>query len=106
MNAVIFQSYKWIKKAVLCLDSKASVPTEIQVLRQASKICVVKRDFVKAKFLMYQALARAESYYGPGYYKLASLLQDFGFYLLNSDNIEQSASVYNVNIYSLFNKGG
>lgn len=79
-----------------CLHDRVAIPTVIQVLRQAAKVCVVRRDFVKAKYLMHQALARAEQHYGSGYYKLAGLLLDFGFYLLNSDHIEQSVSVYQV----------
>ncbi len=79
-----------------CLHEKIPVSTQIQVLRQASKVCVVIRDFARAKFLIYQALARAEQHYGSGYYKLAGVLLDFGFFLLNSDNIESSVSVYEV----------
>lgn len=88
------ESYRWIKEAIRCLHEKISTPTVIQVLRQAAKVCVIKRDFVKAKYLMHQTLAMAEQHYGSGYYKLAGLLRDFGFYLLYSDHIEQSVRVY------------
>ena len=76
------------------LHEKLPVSTVVQVLRQASKVYVMKRDFSKAKRLMYQALSRAYQYYGPENYRLAALLLDFGFYLLNSDQIKQSVVVY------------
>lgn len=76
------------------LHEKLPIPIIVQVLEQASKVCVVKRDFNKAKYLIYQALSRAVRYYGPENHKLAALLLDFGFYLLNSDQIEQSVVVY------------
>lgn len=96
INVITLQSYRWIKEAIRCLHEKISTPTVIQVLRQAAKVCVIKRDFVKAKYLMHQTLAMAEQHYGSGYYKLAGLLRDFGFYLLYSDHIEQSVRVYQV----------
>lgn len=90
------QSHKWIKKAINCLHERTAISTQIQVLRQASKVHIVKRDFNKAKFFIHQALARAEQHYGSGYYKSVGLLLDFAFYLLNSDNIEQSVAIYEV----------
>lgn len=78
------------------LNDATPVSTQIQVLRQASRVCVVRHDFTKAKYLIHQALARAHQFYGSNHYRLGGLLIDFGFYLLNSDNIEQSVSVYRV----------
>lgn len=78
------------------LNHATPVSTQIQVLRQASRVCVVRHDFANAKYLIHQALARADQFYGSNHYKLGGLLIDFGFYLLNSDNIEQSVTVYRV----------
>jgi len=96
------QSNKWIQKAMDQLHEKLPITIIVQVLGQASKVCVVKRDFNKAKYLMYQALSRAHLYYGSGNPKLAALLLDFGFYLLNSDQIEQSVVVYWVRNFQIF----
>lgn len=79
-----------------CLNRKTSLPTQIHVLRQASKVCVVKRDYVKAKFLIQQAIIRANEYYGSTHYELASVLIDLGFYLLNADKTAASADAYKV----------
>ena len=77
------------------------VGTVIDVLRQASKACVVKRKFQRAALLIKQAVARAIDTYGFKHPKYADTLLDFGFYLLNYDSISHSVTVYNVSEISV-----
>ena len=101
---ILLQSHKWIQKAMNQLHDELPVSIIVDVLRQASRVCVVKRDFNKAKYLIYQALGRASQHYGPESYKMAALQIDFGFYLLNSDQIEHCVTVYRVRNAVVFRK--
>lgn len=69
----------------------------IDVLRQASKSCVVKRRFVQAELLIRHAVALASKNYvidnHPCY---SDSLMDYGYYLLNYDSIQESVKVYEV----------
>ena len=51
---------------------------KIDVLRQASKSCVVKREFSKAEILIKQAVSLAKSTYGDSHPKYADCLVDYG----------------------------
>ena len=48
----------------------------IDVLRQASKYCVVKREFVKAELLVKQAVCLAKEVYGTSHSKYVDCLND------------------------------
>lgn len=77
---------------------KPGIPDRIivNVLRQAAKSCVVKREFQKAGLLIKQAVYLAGAIFDTDHPKYSDVLIDFGFYLLNSDNIVNSVSVYKV----------
>lgn len=67
----------------------------VEVLRQASKSCVVKRKFLQAKLLIGQAVCLAARLYNQDrhpYYSDA--LMDYAFYLLNYDSIQESVKAY------------
>ena len=68
----------------------------INVLRQAAKSCVIKREFKKAGLLIKQAVSLARELFDSEHPKYSDVLLDYGFYLLNSDSIVNSVSVYKV----------
>ncbi|KAI1301236.1 Amyloid protein-binding protein 2 [Halotydeus destructor] len=104
------ESYKWSVRALKHLNALSPPMTVIDVLRQASKACVVKRSFKRAEMLIKQSLAYANSrvvrlrYYLEHeeedvvvhYSKLADLVSDYAFYLLNVDLIALSVKYYNL----------
>lgn len=65
----------------------------IDVLRQLSKTCVVKRQFKKAEVLIRQAVRMANEIYDSNHCKLADALLDYGFFLLNFDCIHHCVKV-------------
>lgn len=73
----------------------------VDVLRQASKACVVKRKFRKAELLIKQAVYLARDVFGCSHPKYSDSLLDYGFYLLNYDSIGHSVQVYQVCSYLL-----
>lgn len=67
----------------------------INVLRQGSKACVVKRKFSQARILITQALTLADEKYAYSRNALhADILMDKGFFLLNFDSIQESVHAY------------
>lgn len=66
----------------------------IDILRNASKACVVKRKFKKAELLIKQAMLLARQHFGSDHPKYADTLIDYGYYLLNVDAINLSVKVY------------
>jgi len=66
----------------------------VDILRQSSKACVVKREFQKAEVLIKGAVCLAWEHFGKEHPKFADALLDYGFYLLNVDCIAQSEVVY------------
>ncbi|RWS28412.1 amyloid protein-binding protein 2-like isoform X2 [Leptotrombidium deliense] len=95
------QSYNWSIRSLSMINAKTAVSTVIDALRQASKACVVKRQFKKAEILIKQALLIARDvfeiddwstdYLHP---KIAELFLEYGFYLLNVDLTHQSVVMY------------
>lgn len=65
----------------------------VDVLRQLSKTCVIKRQFKKAEVLIRQAMRMANEIYEPSHYKLADVLLDYGYFLLNFDGINHCVKV-------------
>ncbi|KAI1893381.1 hypothetical protein AGOR_G00123150 [Albula goreensis] len=89
------EAYRWCIEAmkqitVGCLPVRVLV----DVLRQASKACVVKREFRKAEQLIKHAVFLAREHFGHKHPKYSDTLLDYGFYLLNVDNICQSVAIY------------
>lgn len=88
-------SYSWALKALKFLTKgNISAKVTVDVLRQASKSCVVKREFAKAELLVKHAVCLAREVYGTQHAKYADCLVDLGFYLLNIDCIGPSMQVY------------
>ena len=77
---------------------KPSLPARIKidVLRQAAKSCVVKREFQKAGLLIKQAVYLAREVFETDHPIYSDVLIDYGFYLLNYDSINNSVQVYKV----------
>uniref|UniRef100_A0A131XIK6 Putative kinesin light chain n=1 Tax=Hyalomma excavatum TaxID=257692 RepID=A0A131XIK6_9ACAR len=88
------EAYEWAMQALVHLNSNAHPKSIIDVLRQASKACVVKREFKQAELLIKQALHMAWEHFGREHPKTADTLLDYGFYLLNTDSVSQSVRVY------------
>ncbi|XP_034109645.1 amyloid protein-binding protein 2 [Drosophila albomicans] len=87
-------SHMWSVKALHHLHVSAPTRVAIDVLRQAAKACVVKRDFARANLLICQAVRRAREHFGPTHQKYGDALLDYGFFLLNVDSVFQSVNVY------------
>lgn len=67
----------------------------MEVLRQTSKSCVVKRRFNQAGLLIRQAVSLAGQLYEiDGHPQYSNTLMDYGFYLLNFDSVKESVKVY------------
>ncbi|XP_030567767.1 amyloid protein-binding protein 2 [Drosophila novamexicana] len=87
-------SHMWSVQAMRHLEMSAPTRVAIDVLRQAAKACVVKRDFARANLLICQAVRRAREQFGPNHQKYGDALLDYGFFLLNVDSVFQSVKVY------------
>ncbi|KAG8248309.1 Amyloid protein-binding protein 2 [Homalodisca vitripennis] len=88
------EAFKCSMQAINELTEQCSPRVIVETLSQASKACIVKREFVKARVLVTQAVYLARDVYGPSHPKFADTLLDYGFYLLNSDCVKQSVAVY------------
>ncbi|KAJ8676550.1 hypothetical protein QAD02_012337 [Eretmocerus hayati] len=88
------QAYKWSIEALKQLKPSLPGHIVINVLRQAAKSCVVKREFQKVGLLIKQAVYLAREIFDTDHPKYSDVLIDYGFYLLNSDRIINSVSVY------------
>lgn len=87
-------SYYWSIKALKHLNSSLPPKTIVDVLRQAAKACVLKREFRGAELLIKQAVDIARECFGCKHPKYADTLLDYGFFLLNVDLVAQSVRVY------------
>ncbi|XP_033169802.1 amyloid protein-binding protein 2 [Drosophila mauritiana] len=87
-------SHLWSGLAMRFLKGIANPRIIIDVLRQAAKACVVKRDFSRANLLICQAVRRAREHFGPKHQKYGDALLDYGFFLLNVDSVFQSVYIY------------
>lgn len=87
-------SHMWSIVAMRHLERNTPERIAVDVLRQASKACVVKRDFQRANMLICQATRRACKVFGQKHQKYADSLLDYGFFLLNVDSVSQSVNVY------------
>lgn len=89
--------FRWSLAALKELVPSLPARITIDVLRQAAKSCVVKREFQRASLLIRQAVYLAREVFDTDHPKYADVLIDYGFYLLNYDSIVNSVSVYTVN---------
>ncbi|KAF3847249.1 hypothetical protein F7725_020277 [Dissostichus mawsoni] len=90
------EAYRWCIEAMKEITPGLPVKVVVDVLRQASKACVVKREFRKAEQLIKHAVFLAREHFGHKHPKYSDTLLDYGFYLLNVDNICQSVAIYQV----------
>uniref|UniRef100_A0A7N6BC62 Amyloid protein-binding protein 2 n=1 Tax=Anabas testudineus TaxID=64144 RepID=A0A7N6BC62_ANATE len=88
------EAYRWCIEAMKEITTGLPVKVVVDVLRQASKACVVKREFRKAEQLIKHAVFLAREHFGLKHPKYSDTLLDYGFYLLNVDNICQSVAIY------------
>ncbi|XP_061637218.1 amyloid protein-binding protein 2 isoform X2 [Phyllopteryx taeniolatus] len=88
------EAYRWCVEAMKEITPELPVKVVIDVLRQASKACVVKREFRKAEQLIKHGVFLAREHFGLKHPKYSDTLLDYGFYLLNVDNICQSVAIY------------
>lgn len=88
--------FSWSIEALKQLKSSLPARIIVDVLRQATKSCVLKREFQKAGLLSKQAVYLANEVFGPDHPKYSDALTDYGFYLLNYDSILDSVSIYKV----------
>uniref|UniRef100_A0A3Q2DMT7 Amyloid beta precursor protein (cytoplasmic tail) binding protein 2 n=1 Tax=Cyprinodon variegatus TaxID=28743 RepID=A0A3Q2DMT7_CYPVA len=88
------EAYRWCIEAMKEISPGLPVKVVVDVLRQASKACVVKREFRKAEQLIKHAVFLAREHFGHKHPKYSDTLLDYGFYLLNVDNICQSVAIY------------
>merc|ERR1719334_89683 len=87
-------AYLYGERALKELKDDLPPKTVVDVLRQVSKACVVKREFEKAELLVRGAVNLAWEEFGKEHPKFADALTDYGFYLLNVDCISQAVVVY------------
>ncbi|KAH8396373.1 hypothetical protein KR222_009447 [Zaprionus bogoriensis] len=87
-------SHMWSVQAMHHLTESVPTRVAVDVLRQAAKACVVKRDFGRANLLICQAVRRAREHFGAKHQKYGDTLLDYGFFLLNVDSVFQSVNVY------------
>ncbi|XP_031628724.1 amyloid protein-binding protein 2 [Contarinia nasturtii] len=87
-------SYDWSVKALQLINGPTPNKIAIDVLRVAAKACVVKREFDKARILILKAVKMAGTYFGESHQKYADTLLDYGFFLLNVDDIVHSVQAY------------
>jgi tetratricopeptide (TPR) repeat protein len=81
-------------KAVMNLTTEIPARVVIDILRQAGKASVLRRQFPKAEILLREALLRARDVYGENHLKYADCLVDYAFYLLNVDGVVKSVQAY------------
>ncbi|KAK3907270.1 Amyloid protein-binding protein 2 [Frankliniella fusca] len=87
------EAHKWSVEALKQLVPGLPASVVVDVLRQLSKTCVVKRLFKKAEVVIQQAVRMANEIYEPNHLKLADALLDYGFFLLNYDCINHCVKV-------------
>lgn len=67
----------------------------IDVLRQAAKSCIMKRQLPQANLLIRQAMSLADELYSVDQHpRYADTLIDYGFFLLNFDCVRESVKMY------------
>ena len=88
------EAFEWSVKAVKSLSNDLPARVIIDVLRQAGKASVVRRQFSMAEILIQEAVLLAREVFGENHPKLADCLVDYGFYLLNVDAVAKSVQAY------------
>ncbi|KAL1451966.1 hypothetical protein WDU94_006290 [Cyamophila willieti] len=89
-------SFHWSLKALENLSERLPRGVIVDILCQAAKAHVIKRQLPKAELLIQQALYRSKELCKEHIYhtKFINTLLDYAFFLLNSDAVKRSVSVY------------
>jgi len=90
---------RWSIEALKQLRPSLPAGIIVDVLRQAAKSCVVKREFQKADLLIKEAVYLAREIFDTDHPKYSDVLIDYGFFLLNFDSISNSVTIYKVFIF-------
>ncbi|XP_034174951.1 protein interacting with APP tail-1 isoform X1 [Osmia lignaria lignaria] len=88
------EAYRWSIAALKELKPTLSARVTINVLRQAAKSCVLKREFQKAGLLIREAVYLAKEVFGVNHPVYSNVLIDYGYYWLNFDSIINSVTIY------------
>ncbi|XP_052239180.1 amyloid protein-binding protein 2-like isoform X2 [Dreissena polymorpha] len=88
------EAYRHCCLAMQELSKSLPKKAVVDVLRQCSKACVVKREFKRAEVLIKYAVEFAREHFGMRHPKYSDALLDYGFYLLNVDQISAAVQVY------------
>ncbi|XP_012529899.1 amyloid protein-binding protein 2 [Monomorium pharaonis] len=88
------EAYRWSIEALKQLKPSLPAGVIVDVLRQAAKSCVVKRELQKAGLLIKEAVYLAKEVFDTDHPKYSDVLIDYGFFLLNFDSISNSVTVY------------
>ncbi|KAJ8044165.1 Amyloid protein-binding protein 2 [Holothuria leucospilota] len=88
------EAYQYCIRSLKAVNNRTPIHSIINILRTASKACVVKREFKKAELLIRHAVSLVREHCGTRHPKYSDVLLDFGFYLLNVDSISQCTAVY------------
>ncbi|XP_078046747.1 protein interacting with APP tail-1 isoform X2 [Augochlora pura] len=100
MKHIYDEAYSWSIEALKQLKSTLPARITIDVLRQAAKSCLLKREFQKAGLLIEQAVYLARQKFESNHPVHTNVLRDYGFYLLKIDNLSHSVNIYQ-NVVSL-----
>lgn len=87
-------SHEFGMRAIKSVSHTTPSRVAIDVLRQAGKANVVRRQFYLAHLLLGEALLYAQEIFGKHHLRYADCLMDFGFYLLNVDEVGKSVQAY------------
>ncbi|KAK2574365.1 Amyloid protein-binding protein 2 [Acropora cervicornis] len=99
---ICLAGYVFSVKALRKIGPGLPMKAVVDILRNASKACVVKRKFKKAELLIKQGMFLAKKHFGCDHPKYADTLIDYGYYLLNVDAIHLSVKVYKDLGYALY----
>nr|XP_033342833.1 amyloid protein-binding protein 2 isoform X1 [Megalopta genalis]XP_033342834.1 amyloid protein-binding protein 2 isoform X1 [Megalopta genalis] len=94
MKDMYDEAYRWSIKALGQLKPTLPARITVDVLRQAAKSCLLKREFPKAGLLIEQAVYLGRQKFESHYLVNTNVLLDYGLYLLNIDNLIDSVYVY------------
>lgn len=96
INCVFIIFFRWSIAALKELKPKLSARVTTNVLRQAAKSCVLKREFQKAGLLIREAVYLAKEVFGVNHPVYSNVLIDYGYYWLNNDSIINCVTIYKV----------
>ena len=99
MQSNYHEAFPWAMESVKLLTPSLPPKLTVDVLRQASKACVRKKEFAKAEILVKQALGISKTVFGDTHAKYADSLIDYGFYLVYVGHFTASLQAYQKALY-------